>query len=299
MHHVMFILICLFWGSSFILMKKADAAFGPWSIGAGRLVFAVVTLALVWFGWQRRRWPFGRADVPALGLLAVLGFIWPFVVQPYLISKYQNSSFIGIMPALVPLLTIAASVPMLRVRPTGRQLAGVLVGLACMAPLVGDGLGRSMTAVDLLLALSVPVCYAVSNTYVKQRFARSPATALSLAAMALSALLVTPLAAATEPVRAEGAALALSVFALAQIGVLCTGVAILMFYVLVQVRGPLYAGMVTYIVPLGAMGWGWLDSERITLTQVGAVAVILAMVALVQHDPRGRVAAAASVGPEE
>jgi drug/metabolite transporter (DMT)-like permease len=295
----MFILICLFWGSNFILMKKADAAFGPLSVGAGRLLFAVVTLGLAWFIWQRRRWPFDRSDLPALALLALLGFVWPFVVQPYLIGKYQNSSFIGIMPALVPLLTIAVSVPMLRVHPTARQLAGVVIGLACMVLLVGDGLGRAMAWHDLLLAMSVPACYAIANTYVKQRFGQSPATALTLAAMALSVLLVAPLAAATEPVRTGGTTLAWSVAALAQIGILGTAASILMFYILVQTRGPLYAGMVTYIIPLGAMAWGWLDAERISMVQVGAVGVILCMVALVQNDPRGRIAAAASVGPEE
>ncbi len=295
----MFILICLFWGSNFILMKKADAAFGPLSIGAGRLLFAMVALGLVWFFRQRRRWPFGLADLPALGLLALLGFIWPFVVQPYLIGKYQNSSFIGIMPALVPLLTIAASVPLLRVHPTARQLAGVVIGLACMVLLVGDGLDRAMAWPDLLMALSVPACYATANTFLKRRFGNVPATALTFAAMALSALVVAPLAAATEPVRADGATLAWSVAALAQIGILGTGASILMFYILVQTRGPLYAGMVTYIIPLGAMAWGWLDAERISVVQVGAVVAILCMVAVVQNDPRGRVAAAASVGPEE
>jgi drug/metabolite transporter (DMT)-like permease len=295
----MFILVCLFWGSNFILMKKADAAFGPLSIGAGRLLFGMVTLGLVWFLWQRRRWPFRLADLPSLGLLALLGFVWPFVVQPYLIGKYQNSSFIGIMPALVPLLTIAASVPLLRVHPTARQLAGVMIGLACMALLVGDGLGRAMAWHDLLLALSVPACYATANTYVKRRFGRSSATALTFAAIALAALVVAPLAASTEPVRAQGPTLWWSVAALAQVGILGTGASIWMFYILVQTRGPLYAGMVTYIIPLGALAWGWLDAERISVTQVAAVAVILCMVALVQSDARGRIAAAASVGPEE
>lgn len=299
MHHVMFILICLFWGSNFILMKKADAAFGPWSIAAGRMIFAIAALGALWFGYKRRAWPFRRADLLPLVFIAAIGFIWPFVVQPYLIGLYANSSFIGVMPALVPLTTIAVSVPMLRVHPTRRQLIGVVVGLAAMALLVGDGLDRSMRPIHLAMALSVPIGYAIANTFVKRRFADAPATALTLAAIMLSVLVVLPLAGGTESIEARGVDLALSLAALAQIGILGTGMSLLMFYMLVQRRGPLYAGMVTYIIPLTAMIWGWLDAERISLAQVAAVAVILAMVALVQTDPRGKPAADASVGPEE
>lgn len=295
----MFILICLFWGSNFVLMKKADAAFGPWSIAAGRLTFAIVALAALWFGYKRRPWPFRRRDLLPLTFIAVIGFIWPFVVQPYLIGLYQNSSFIGVMPSLVPLITIVVSVPLLRVHPTRRQLVGVIIGLAAIVLLVGDGLDRAMRPIHLLMAMSVPVGYAVSNTYVKRWFANVPATALTLSAMALSAMVVLPLAGGTETIKAQGPDLAFGIAAIAQIGVLGTGASLLMFYVLVQSRGPLYAGMVTYVIPIGAMVFGWLDAERISWAQLIAVGVVLAMVAWVQADPRGKAAADVSVGPEE
>jgi hypothetical protein len=42
--------------------------------------------------------------------------------------------------------------------------------------------------------------------------------------------------------------------------------------------------MTAYLIPLGAVAWGWLDQERVTATQVVALAGILVMVAVVQFN---------------
>ena len=42
--------------------------------------------------------------------------------------------------------------------------------------------------------------------------------------------------------------------------------------------------MIAYIVPLGAVLWAWVDGEEITLTQLLAVAGVIAMVVLVQSQ---------------
>jgi drug/metabolite transporter (DMT)-like permease len=59
-----------------------------------------------------------------------------------------------------------------------------------------------------------------------------------------------------------------------------------MFYRLIQARGPLFAGMVTYLIPIGAVAWGWADGEPVSTRQLVALAVILAAVALVQWPER-------------
>jgi len=51
---------------------------------------------------------------------------------------------------------------------------------------------------------------------------------------------------------------------------------------LIVTKGPLFAGMVTYVVPTLALVWGALDGEVITSRQLLAMAGVLSMVALVQ-----------------
>jgi drug/metabolite transporter (DMT)-like permease len=77
---------------------------------------------------------------------------------------------------------------------------------------------------------------------------------------------------------------------LAVLGIVGTGIAIWLFTRLIIERGPLFAGMVTYVLPVLALAWGAADGEPITAFQIGAMAGVLAMVALVQFGA-GRPAA--------
>ena len=71
-------------------------------------------------------------------------------------------------------------------------------------------------------------------------------------------------------------------------GVLGTGLAMFLFNVLIHGHGPLFAGMVTNLVPVGALLWGWSDGEKVTMTQVKALVGLLLMVTLVQYDAAHR-----------
>src|SRR5688572_17208727 len=101
MPYVLFLLICAIWGSSFLLMKKAALAFGPISIGAWRVIGGAVVLTLAW-GLQRRPWPLGREHLWPLMFVVVVGYAWPYSIQPYLVARH-GSGFIGMTVSLVPL----------------------------------------------------------------------------------------------------------------------------------------------------------------------------------------------------
>jgi drug/metabolite transporter (DMT)-like permease len=70
--------------------------------------------------------------------------------------------------------------------------------------------------------------------------------------------------------------------AIAVLGILGTGFAVLSVIWLIVTKGPLFAGMATYVVPTLALVWGAVDGEMITARQLLAMAGVLGMVALVQ-----------------
>ncbi len=288
MDHLLFALICGVWGSSFILMKKASDVFSPVSIGGWRTLSGAAVLACIWFVLMRRRnWPLTRADLPGLSVVVLVGYVYPFIMQPYLIGKYQDSAFIGMLITLVPILTIITQWIMLNRRAGARQWVGVIGGLCCIAALSGVGPAQRMSRVDLLLAISVPVAYAISNTFIKRRFSDSPALPLACSALAGGAMIMLPWGLASESIDTSGqTALGLAIVWLAVLGVVGTGICLMLFYGLIQRRGPLYAGMVTYVIPLGALAWGWLDDETISAGQLVALGGVLVMVALVQWPGR-------------
>jgi drug/metabolite transporter (DMT)-like permease len=141
----------------------------------------------------------------------------------------------------------------------------------------------------LLLALSVPACYALTNVCIRRQLQHVPSLPLSAVTLSVAAVLLLPPALWGEhPDPAPSGALPLAIASLALLGVVGTGIGMFIFNKMVLDQGPLFAGMVTYLVPVGALIWGWVDEEQVTLLQFVALAGVFAMVALVQFGAVGR-----------
>src|SRR3569623_1040975 len=190
MPYLLFSLLCLIWGSSFILMKKATLVFSPLGVGVGLVVGGAAGVAAGWM-IQRSGWPLRRKDVGPVLFVVLAGFAWPYTLQPWLIDRH-GSGFIGTTVSFVPLLTIAVSIPLLRVYPSRRQLIGVLGGLVCMGLLTKDGFDRQIPPQDLLLALSVPACYALANVCIRRQLQHVPSLSLSAITLSIAAVLMLP-----------------------------------------------------------------------------------------------------------
>ncbi len=282
MAHVMFVAIVLIWSVSFLLMKKATVFFSPASVAAWRLIGGAVVVTGMWW-WRHRILTVGWRHALAISFIVVFGFAAPFILQPFLVAKH-GSAFVGMTVGFVPLLTLIVSIPMLGILPTVWQMFGVTGALGLLFLLFYDGLRRQIPTADFALAGTVPLGYAVSNVVIRRWLREVPAFELTTICLTLSAIVVLPLSVwQTAPPRSGTAdGLIWSVLSLVALGIVGTGIAQVMFNRLIQERGPLFAGMISNLVPLGAVLWGWLDSERISPVQVGALIGISLMVLVVQ-----------------
>ncbi len=285
------------WGSNFILMKKATLWFDPVSVGAFRIVGGALFLAAVHFV-RPAGWSLGRRDLGALIFIAALGYAFPFAIQPVLIERC-GSGFIGMMVSFVPLMTIVASIPMLGVFPTPRQLLGVLGGLAFLMLIMVEGLDREVAVIDILLAVSVPLVYSICNTFIKRRFVGVQPLPLALAGLGLAMLFLLPYA-VVNPTQPEpnGELFPIALASVIVLGVLGTGFGAFAFTKLLQDHGPLFASMVTYLIPLVALVWGWIDGEKVTTRQFVALLGVLVMVALVQAETLVKASPSKQQAPE-
>jgi drug/metabolite transporter (DMT)-like permease len=293
MPYLTFLFNCLIWGSSFILMDRAAQALGPLAIGTIRLLGGSLTLAL-WWAWTRPPVNIDRSDWKHIAIVAAMSNAWPFTVLPFVMAQADEHGYFGMMVSLVPLVTILASIPMLGIWPSLRQVVGVIGGLVCLGGVVLDGSQRGIAPGILALAVTVPTAYAVGNTYIKARLNHLEPLPLTVLLLGIAGLLLLPLqmfpdliaeAGLVGPDESRGWALA--IVSMILLAVLSTGLATLMFLRMVKYQGPLFAGMVTYVIPLVALAWGQYDSERLTTLQVTAIMGVLAMVALVQWRAAG------------
>ncbi len=290
MSKVLFLIICGLWGFSFLLMKKGLLAFGPLGVANLRLIFAA-SILITLFAIRKPKWTITKKDILPLIFVAFLGNALPFFLQPLCVKWVQESgghgsAFTGLMITLVPLLTILASIPLLHKHATGRQWAGVLGGLLMMLILFGSEMQLSVPILALILGAATPLCYAVNNTFLKRRFAHHAPLDLTICSLTIAAIMTTPVAVGLEDANFNSDQFWWAMGAILVLGLFATGIANYLFYILIHREGPLYASMVTYVIPVISFALGYFDGESVNWIQAACLAGILAMVWLVQFPPK-------------
>lgn len=286
---VRFAVLSLIWGFSFLLIKVGTEGYAPFQVTLGRLVFGTAVLAAA-MAAKRERLPRGVRTWAHLTVAAFLLNALPFSLFAYA-ELTIPSTLAGICNATSPLWGMALSlVALSEDRPTRLRVAGLGLGFLGVLTVLGAwqgfaGLDAAGTAMALLASLSYPVGW----IYVRRTLAGSSHSHLSLtgAQLLLATLqlaVVTPLFTTlptTFPV--------VPLLAVAALGALGTGFAVLLQYGLVAEVGPTTAQMVTYFIPVIATAAGvLLLGESLTWsTPVGAV-IVLAGAALTQVRRGGR-----------
>ena len=273
---VLIAVLSLIWGASFMFIRVADRQFDPFALvffrvllGCAVLIPAVL-LRLGRSGLARAR--------EAWWKLAILGLINTAI--PFMLFSWSEtritSSLAGILQAAAPIFTAVLAVWFGHERVIGKRLAGVLVGLAGVALLVGNSGGGG-----LLAALAVVLAafgYASGATFASATLADVDPVVIAAGACAFATVLTAPLGLARLPAHVPGWKEIGSVVAL---GVAGTGIAYILSFVLLRSAGPNRSILVTYTIPGVAVLYGWLLlGEPLRLVSLAGLALILAGVAL-------------------
>ncbi|MFZ4182811.1 DMT family transporter [Streptomyces pseudogriseolus] len=282
-----FAALSLIWGFSFLLIKVGTQGYAPFQVTLGRLAFGTAVLAVA-MAVRREGLPRGART---WGHLAVAGFL--LNALPFSLFAFAEltipSTLAGICNATSPLWGMALSLVALREdRPTRVRVAGLGLGFLGVLTVLGawqgfDGLDARGTTLALLASLSYPVGW----IYVRRTLAGSSHSHLSLTGGQLllatvQLAVVTPLFTSVPSSLAVGPLLAI-----AALGTLGTGLAVLVQYGIVAEVGPTTGQMVTYFVPVIAAAAGiLLLGETLTWSTPVGAAVVLAGAALTQVKPK-------------
>ena len=272
---VLLVLLTIIWGSSFILIKKSLEHYGPFQVGALRVLIAGILLAPVAiiniskFPRKRLKW---------LIVAAVAGNFVPMFLFP-LAETEVSSSIAGIVNSMMPIFVILIGALFWKFKTTGRQMIGVAISFsgACLLMLCGAD-GDSLKIVPILWLLLATLLYAVSITTVKSKLSDVPAKILSafvfffiLFLPSLITLAFTGFFNDFEGTKGEfiglGYVSLLSIFG--------TGLAMMLNYRLLSISTPLFASTVTLLMPIVAVIWGVLDGESLTGLQFAGGFIII------------------------
>lgn len=273
-HLALLLLLSAIWGASFMLIKIGVRDLEPATLVFVRVALGAATLLPI---------------AALVGALAGMRGLW----KDYLVMGALNSAIpfwllsfgetridSGLSAVIQAAAPIFAALLAVRIDPsqrvTGIRLAGLLVGFAGVALLVGGQRGGEL--VGALAVVATALFYAAGVLYGGRRLSHLAPAQIALGTMLTASVLIAPLGLLQLPGTTIGWKPFLAVVVL---GVVGTGIAYVLYFEIVRGAGASRAILVTYLVPALALGYGavFLD-ERVTIAAVGGLALVLAGVAL-------------------
>ncbi len=286
-HWIIFILLGAIWSASFLWIKIALAEIGPltlvaYRVGLGLLTGLVVALLL--------RIPLPR-DWKTWRVFAVLG-IFNVAIPFFLITWGEltiDSAVASILNATVPLFTIVFAHIFLRDdKMTVPRVVGLLIGFAGVVLLLSQDISAQAhnSVIGQVAVIVASASYAVSYIYARRNTQEIPGEIRGTLPL-LSALIIIGALAPVAEAPFEIPQLPLTWIGLLWLGVLGTGLALIMQYYLVHEIGPTRATLVTYLLPLGGVVLGVVFlHEDLTWQLVAGAALIISSIAVVNWNPK-------------
>ena len=242
---ITFCVLCVVWGIPYFFIKLALTDLSPACVAWSRITLGAAVLVPI--AWHR------GVLLPALRHKgAVIAFAFAELVFPFsLISigeRWISSSLAGVLIATCPLIVVIIA-PLFGVREhmSARRLFGLFTGLVGVVVLLGlDSIsGPQQWAGVACMAVAV-VGYAVGPLIVERHLSDVDELGALAASLIVASIVLLPAAILTTP-QATPSPLALT--SIAVLGLICTALALLLYFYLINAAGAARASVVAYISP--------------------------------------------------
>ncbi len=273
---ILFIVLSVIWGSSFILMKIGlDNHLSPYNIAAVRLVAAgAVLLPVAVKAWGKI--PFRL--LPTVFLSGALGSLFPAFL--FCIAEQEiDSSLAGMLNSLTPIFVIIIGALFFNRPAPANKIVGILIAfLGSILLLLSKGGIKSVENILYpFLILLATLMYGLNVNIVSRYLSHLSSLQVAATALVLNAIPALGVLFFTNffslPFSDEGTMKALAASIVLGIG--GTAIATILFYMLVKRAGAVFASMVTYGIPFVAIAWGIYFKENFSFWQAVCLLIIL------------------------
>ena len=272
-----FVILGAIWGCSFWWIKLGLRAVSPVDVAFARLAAGAIALLVV-AALTHTRLPRKAATWGHLFVLAVFLNSAPFTLFAYG-ETHVSAVLAGIINALTPLATLLAALTIFgQQRPNPRIIGGLVIGFAGVLVVIGawHGLGGGQL-LGIGACLGAVACYGIAFPYSHRNLtglADRP-VALATGQVLFGAIQLLPFAIVTGRIHQHipGS----SLFALAALGVLGSGVAYILNFHVVNHASATIASSVTYLTPIFAVivGAAFLSESVTWYEPVGGLLILV------------------------
>jgi len=251
---IIFVLLGVLWGLPYLLIKLALAEISPAGVAWGRIALAAVILLPL--AWPRGVGRVLRSHTKAICFFAISELVGPFFLIA-LGETWIGSSLSGVLVATLPMLILTLA-PLFGIpeRLPPQRLVGLGLGLAGVVTLLGVGSVHGMLQwLGVGCVLLGVVGYALASIVVQKYLAGTDELASLAASLGIATLVLFPAAWMSAPAHLPSERALLSLLVL---GVVCTALALLLYFFLIHRAGAARAAVITYINPGVAAALGVL-----------------------------------------
>ena len=285
---LLFTLLSLIWGSSFILIKIGlNNHLSPYQVAAIRVVSAGLVLFPIAISVIRK---IPLAKLWYVFLSGLLGsFIPAFLFC--IAEEGVDSSLAGMLNCITPIFVIVIGALFFKMQTSQRKIVGVIIAfIGCVLLLISNGhMQESRHLMYVSFIVLATIFYAINVHLVTRHLSSIPSLQIAAVALTLNAIPASfiLLFSGFFSLSFSNPALVLATGAATLLGVVGTAFATILFYSLVKRAGGLFASMVTYGIPFVAIAWGIYYKEHFSLLQVGCLLIILWGIYLANKNPNG------------
>lgn len=284
-----FRLLCLaaIWGGSFLFMRVAANTFGPAYLIEFRVGFAAIALLLISI-YLKKKLSF-TAHTKHFFIIGLFNTAAPFLFFAYA-AQTLNASTLSILNSTAPIWGALIGFIWYRSPLTKKAILGMAIGIAGVAVLVGwSAVKIGEEAILPITASLLAACsYGIATNYTKNA-PQIPAFNNAHGSMWAAVIWVLPLL-PFLPMRAEPTSIEWS--SVVALGVVCTGLAYLLYFRLVSEVGPASALSVTFLIPVFGILWGYLilDEPIGFNTIIGTILVLSGTMLVTGFSPAAMLA---------
>jgi drug/metabolite transporter (DMT)-like permease len=270
---VLFAATSVIWGSSFLFIRVAVADIAPSVVVFGRCVLGA--LFLVPLAAKSGALAGMRRYIVPIAAVACLDMALPTFLTAWG-EERVSSSVAGILTATDPLFTAVLALWLLRSEAVDRKrFTGLVIGFAGVVALLGlDFRGSPSELAGAAAVLLAAAGYAGAALAYRRWLEKIPALGVTAVMTVLSSIVFVAPAALAPPGHVPSGG---SLLALAVLGIVNTGLAYWLFYLLIDHAGAATAAVITYVMPVVALllGVGVLGESLTTGTFAGLILIAL------------------------
>lgn len=270
---LLMIVLGAIWGGSFLFMRVASKEFGPIALIQFRVIVASLFLSTVVIAQGRGRELFRHPL--QMSIVGLSGSAIPFTLFAFG-TLTLSAGLASVLNATSPFFGALIAVFYFREPLSRAKWLGLVVAFSGVYLLVSDKLQIQGGTVAIAACLFAAFCYGVSAHYSKRKLSELSPIAVAAGSQIASSIWMLPVSIWYLPSETPSTP---SWIAAITLGVVCTGVALVIYFYLIQAVDATRVMTIAYLIPLFGILWGgiFLGETLTYLAFLGGCFVLLGL----------------------